>query len=342
MKSSFLTRSEFKALNEQMSQRWRRVLEEHFGDEVLLGAFAQLPRGQVWKVEGSTFRGENSELEAEVMSFSFRRGSYVNTELDIDRFFEINNELEDELGLLISEGTAFDEIKQYLADAVYSKDRGDYVPYSLAIWAYLKKGHDGEGEFGDGLLTFSVNSSNPDHYQVEGIGHGSRARYEAFFGDKIDLHELQPSRRRRMYVAPIWKERRFFTHKDRCFVLMPFNEPWSDRIWNRHVRPMIKSTGLDPIRADDLYGQEIMEDIWRSINEARVIVADITGRNPNVFYELGIAHTLGKDVVLLTQSTEDIPFDLRPFRHVVYEDNSDGYDMLEEQLRAMIRGILQS
>jgi hypothetical protein len=66
------------------------------------------------------------------------------------------------------------------------------------------------------------------------------------------------------------------------------------------------------------------------------VVADITGRNPNVFYELGIAHTYGQRVVLLAQGTEDIPFDLQRFRHILYEDNSDGYKALERGLKGAL------
>ena len=53
-----------------------------------------------------------------------------------------------------------------------------------------------------------------------------------------------------------------------------------------------------------------MDVIWESINRARIVIADTTTRNPNVFYEIGICHTLGKDVILITQDSEDVPFDL--------------------------------
>jgi nucleoside 2-deoxyribosyltransferase len=83
-------------------------------------------------------------------------------------------------------------------------------------------------------------------------------------------------------------------------------------------------------------------DIWKGILKARIVIADITDRNPNVFYELGIAHTLGKPVILLTQKLTDIPFDLNRFRHIVYQDNLDGYDQLTKHLRASIREIIAS
>ena len=142
-----------------------------------------------------------------------------------------------------------------------------------------------------------------------------------------------------MWVEPIWGKRDFHTDEEFCFVLMPFGVPWSDRIWKR-VQAVIETSGLPCKRADDLYGRDVMEDIWWAINASRFIVADITGRNSNVLYELGIAHTLGKDVVVLTQSAGDIPFDLKPLRHVIYEDNADGYEVLDAQLPKFVQAIL--
>jgi hypothetical protein len=75
-----------------------------------------------------------------------------------------------------------------------------------------------------------------------------------------------------------------------------------------------------------------MEDIWKSILQSRIIIADITGRNANVFYELGLAQCIGKDIILITQSIADIPFDLNRYRHIVYEDNFDGYEKLTKGL----------
>jgi hypothetical protein len=62
-----------------------------------------------------------------------------------------------------------------------------------------------------------------------------------------------------------------------------------------------------------------MQDIWLAIQRADVIIADVTGRNPNVFYELGIAHTLGRRSLILSQRSSDIPFDISAMRHLTYE-----------------------
>ena len=134
-----------------------------------------------------------------------------------------------------------------------------------------------------------------------------------------------------MIIEPIFKNRKFQKKKNDCFVLMPFTEKWSDRVWKK-IQVIVKNNGFNCKRADNLYGHDVLEDIWTAIYEAQLIIADITNKNPNVFYEIGIAHTLGKKVVLLTQHVDFIPFDFKRYRHIIYEDNSDGFDLLDKEL----------
>ena len=84
-----------------------------------------------------------------------------------------------------------------------------------------------------------------------------------------------------------------------------------------------------------------MIGIWRSINEARIVIADITGGNPNVFYEIGIAHTIGKDVILISQDIgeKDIPFDIHARRVIDYR-LSDAQNVLAKRLSDTISSIL--
>ncbi len=128
------------------------------------------------------------------------------------------------------------------------------------------------------------------------------------------------------------------------FVLMPFKKPWSNRIWIDHIKPIVEGIESSPRlvckRADDLFGHDVLLDIVSAIRSARIIIADITSKNANVFYELGIAHCEGKRVLLLTQDVKDIPFDLLRFRHIVYDDNSDGYKEMERGLKGAILEII--
>ena len=118
------------------------------------------------------------------------------------------------------------------------------------------------------------------------------------------------------------------------FILMPFAgfEPVHEAI-----RTAIENAGLEPRRADDIFTTgAVMEKILRQIAEAEVVVADLTGKNANVFYETGIAHTVKDNVVLLAQDIEDIPVDLRPFEYIVYGPDPEGLRSLSERLGDVI------
>lgn len=108
------------------------------------------------------------------------------------------------------------------------------------------------------------------------------------------------------------------TPKPFVFVLMPFR-PEFDDIYEFGIKGAAKKVGAYAERVDEqLYREGILERIYNQINKADVIVADMTGQNPNVFYEVGYAHALGKIVLLMTKDADDIPFDLKHRPHIVY------------------------
>lgn len=108
------------------------------------------------------------------------------------------------------------------------------------------------------------------------------------------------------------------SQKPFVFVLMPFSDEFRD-IYEFGIRPACKEAGAFCERVDEqIFKETILQRIYDQIAKADIVVADMTGRNPNVFYEVGYAHALKKDTILLTQKTEDIPFDLKHFRHIVY------------------------
>ena len=158
--------------------------------------------------------------------------------------------------------------------------------------------------------------------------------------DRLKLSEIYDEKRlmlpkNQMIIEPIFNHRNFTQKSDKCFVVMPFSEDWSDRV-NKRIKKVLSSFKIEHKRADNLYGENVLEDIWIAINEASLIIAETTGKNPNVFYEIGIAHTLGKNVIILTQNIEDIPFDFRMYRHIEYKDNVDGFNKLESELKKFI------
>jgi hypothetical protein len=106
---------------------------------------------------------------------------------------------------------------------------------------------------------------------------------------------------------------------DTCFVMMPFGD-WFDKYYQEIYVPAIKDAGLEPIRADELFSTgSVVEQVWDQIVKAKLLLADLSGKNPNVFYELGLAHAARKPVVFTSAVLEDVPFDLRHLRVIIYE-----------------------
>jgi hypothetical protein len=108
------------------------------------------------------------------------------------------------------------------------------------------------------------------------------------------------------------------------FVLMPFDSKFDD-IYKFGIKGAADDVGAYAERVDEqIFMEGILDRIFNQISKADVIVADMTGRNPNVFYEVGYAHALGKIVILLTQNSDDIPFDLKHRQHTVYAGKIEG------------------
>lgn len=130
--------------------------------------------------------------------------------------------------------------------------------------------------------------------------------------------------------------------KPRAFVLMPF-APEFNEIYNLFIVPTVTQVGYDVTRADDLLSQRnILRDILESIAMSDLVIADLTKTNPNVYYELGLAHSLRKPVILLTQSVEDLPFDLRSYRVIPYNTHFATIDKARQQLLELARGALNN
>jgi hypothetical protein len=133
-----------------------------------------------------------------------------------------------------------------------------------------------------------------------------------------------------MGFHPIFGNRTTATEKDSCFYLGPFADPFNT-IYADHIAPVFNKLNYVITRADEIFSTDvIVEDIWVAINSASLIVAEVTGKNPNVLYEMGMAHTIGKPVLMVSQSVDDIPFDLRHRRCVVYSYTPQGCRKLEE------------
>ncbi|HTS35310.1 MAG TPA: hypothetical protein VMH04_06540 [Candidatus Solibacter sp.] len=123
------------------------------------------------------------------------------------------------------------------------------------------------------------------------------------------------------------------------FVMMAFTKELHPIY--EHILKVTKLLNLVTKRADDFFGaHHIMQDVWEAICAARVIIADCTGRNPNVFYEMGMAHTLGRKVIMITQNQPDVPFDVQSTRYILYKNTPHGLGEFESTLAETLRGEL--
>lgn len=128
--------------------------------------------------------------------------------------------------------------------------------------------------------------------------------------------------------------------KSDVFMIMPFRDKF-DSIYRDHIKPKFAKAGLKVIRGDDFFSENaIIDEIWSAIYHCRIVVAECTDRNPNVYYELGIAHAIGKPSILIVQDIEDVPFDLRHLRIILYESSEEGIKLLEAQLEKACHGLL--
>ena len=162
--------------------------------------------------------------------------------------------------------------------------------------------------FNESLASAKLLEKSGDKFRVIDV---SSDPHSVSFDTKADLKKLSKA-------AAV-------SSSDTCFVMMPFAAPLGD-YYSKIFEPAIQKAGLTPLRADnDIFGTgKIIDQIWNGINSAKVLIAELTNRNPNVYYELGLAHALKKPVVLVCSNEHDVPFDLKHIR-VIYYDMHDPF-----------------
>lgn len=151
----------------------------------------------------------------------------------------------------------------------------------------------------------------------------------------VDLHQSLLHRELKSSVMPRVFEvsREAQLQQDLVSVMMPMNSDFK-KVY-RTIRKAVTDLGLKCKRADDVWqSAAIMQDVVDLIAASHVVIIDCSQQNPNVFYEMGIAHTIGRDVIPITQSDTDVPFDISHLRYVKYLDNKQGRQDLREVLLA--------
>jgi hypothetical protein len=129
------------------------------------------------------------------------------------------------------------------------------------------------------------------------------------------------------------------TQKPKAFVVMQFTSPYNE-LYTDVIKSVCQDFGIDVIRADEDYGPGvIIADVAKQIVESKVIIAEITPTNPNVYYEVGYAHALNKPTILIAEKGTKLPFDVSPFRILLYENSIGGKAKIEEGLRKHLQAI---
>ncbi len=127
--------------------------------------------------------------------------------------------------------------------------------------------------------------------------------------------------------------------RPRAFVIMQFGERY-DQVYREVIQKQAEAAGFHVVRIDEKVGPGVIfQDIQREIDQAEVVIAEITPANPNVYYEVGYAHALGKPTILLAQRDAQLPFDIRSFRVVFYNDTIGGKAEVERNLSKHLEAI---
>ncbi|PSJ47373.1 hypothetical protein C7H85_00605 [Zobellella endophytica] len=156
----------------------------------------------------------------------------------------------------------------------------------------------------------------------------------------VDLYKLLLQNQQKRSVSPkvFSLEAAYSQDENLVSIMMPFGAEFNP-IYSV-LQQSVTSIGFSCVRADDIWEHHtIIQDIVNIIARAKVVICDCSGKNPNVFYEAGIAHAIGKDVILITQSEQDVPFDLRHIRYIRYLPNSEGLGELSASLQTKLRSI---
>lgn len=131
---------------------------------------------------------------------------------------------------------------------------------------------------------------------------------------------------------------------NKVFMIMPFSDSTCINAYKNCIKPVCDEYSLEIRRADEIFTTNpVYDDIVKEIQDASIIIVDISGKNPNVFYELGMAHTLKQShtIIITHQQYKETPFDIAHFRILHYEDSIKGAKKLENQLRRTLEHLLK-
>jgi hypothetical protein len=180
-------------------------------------------------------------------------------------------------------------------------------------------------------------SNAKEHFRSWAIGFDIQylTRIQTALG--VSLKALAANdRNKRMVVTPLYGRTRRGQLEHDIFVVMPFSKEL-EPVYHDHIKAVANRLSLSCARADDFFSvHNIMDDIWIGICNAEFIIADCTDKNANVFYELGLAHSIGKPVILISRRADDVPFDIKAIRYILYDFTPRGMREFETKLESTI------
>jgi AbiJ N-terminal domain 5 len=156
------------------------------------------------------------------------------------------------------------------------------------------------------------------------------------FPGEAEFVSAKPAERRITFAPNVFSVPDVSMETDLAAVMMPLRAEFTSIY--KTISRACTSTGMRCLRADDIWEESaIVQDIFNLVFRAQVVIVDFTGKNPNVMYETGIAHTLGKHVIPISQSLDDVPFDLKHHRVLKYLANGQGLKQLETKIADRLR-----
>ncbi len=160
-----------------------------------------------------------------------------------------------------------------------------------------------------------------------------------FLGGGVNISSIEMPGKRIYFTPSVFQIPPTETEQNLLSVMMPFDTGFA--AVHTAIKAAADRKGMSCQRADDIWVHtEIIQDVFSLIYRSYIVVCDFTGKNPNVLYEAGIAHTLGKHVIPITQYPADIPFDLRTHRYIQYHNNAEGHTKLITDVANRIETLL--
>jgi len=138
----------------------------------------------------------------------------------------------------------------------------------------------------------------------------------------------------------VFSNYRVSSARPKAFVAMQFSEPYNE-VYRDAVEPLVREIGFEPLRLDDVHSPGIIiNDIINNLSESSIVLAEISEKNANVYYELGLAHALGKPTLLMAVKGTSLPFDVGPHRCIFYDNTIAGRGKLQESLKRGLMSLL--